>query len=101
MSNYGTPQYNYQIVPAATPAKVGATGARRLMHVILTAGSGAAATVEFKNAETDTGTVLLTLAAAAGTSEPVDLCELGGIPFSTAIFCKPVGTGAICHVWYD
>lgn len=101
MSRYSTPQHNYQIVPASAAAQVGATGERRLMKVVLTAGSGAAGTVEFKNAATDTGTVLLTIAAIAGASAEIDLREVGGIPFSTAIFCKPAGAGAICHVWYD
>lgn len=101
MSSYSTPQYQTAIVPASAAAKVGDTGARRLMKAILTAGSGAAGTVEFKNAATDTGTVLLTLAAVTGSSIEVDFCEVGGLPFDTAMFCKPAGTGAICHVWYD
>ena len=101
MSNYSVPQYKYQIVPASATAQVGTTAQRRLMKVVLTAGSGAAGTVEFKNAATDTGDVLFTVAAVAGTSREIDLCEVGGIPFSTAIFCKPAGTGAICHVWFD
>ena len=94
-----SPLYSTQTVPAATPAQVG-TGARRLMGVILFGGS-ADSQVEFKNAATDTGTVLLTLNCKAGTSTGVDLSTLGGITFPTAIFCKPAGTGAICHVWYE
>jgi hypothetical protein len=99
----GTPDaalHSTQIVPAATPAQVGATGARRLMGVILFGGS-ADSQVEFKNAATDTGTVLLSLNCLAKTSTGVDLSSLGGLSFSTAIFCKPAGTGAICYVWYE
>ena len=96
----GSPLYSTQTVVAATPAQVGATGARRLMGVILFGGS-ADSQVEFKNAATDTGTVLLSLNCKAGTSTGVDLSALGGLAFSTAIFCKPAGTGAICYVWYE
>jgi hypothetical protein len=88
------------IVPAATPAQVGTTGARRLMGVVLFGGS-ADSQVEFKNAATDTGTVLLSLNCLAKTSTGVDLSALGGLAFSTAMFCKPVGTGAIAYVWYE
>ena len=101
MSSYGTPMFRYQIVPASAAAQVGTTGARRLMKVVLTAGASNAGTCEFKNAATDTGDVLLTLAAVAGTTIEVDFCEIGGIPFSVAIFGKPAGTGAIAHVWFD
>jgi hypothetical protein len=99
--SYGLPQYRFQTVPASAAAQVGTTGARKLQKVVLTAGSGAAAIVEFKNAATDTGTVLLTVAATQGTTQEIDLCEVGGLAFGTAIFCKPAGTGAIAHVWYD
>lgn len=92
--------YSTAIVPAATPAKVGATGARRLMGCILFGGS-VDSQVEFKNAATDTGTVLLSLNCLAKTSTGVDLSALGGLAFDTAIFCKPAGTGAICYVWYE
>ena len=92
--------YSTAIVPAATPAKVGATGARRLMACVLFGGS-ADSQVEFKNAATDTGTVLLSLNCLAKTSTGVDLSALGGLPFDTAMFCKPAGTGAICYVWYE
>jgi hypothetical protein len=88
------------IVPASAAAQVGETGARRLMGVILFGGS-ADSQVEFKNAATDTGDVLLSLNCMAGTSTGVDLSALGGLPFSTAMFCKPAGTGAICYVWYE
>ena len=88
------------IVPASAAAQVGATGARRLMGVILFGGS-ADSQVEFKNAATDTGTVLLSLNCLAGTSTGVDLSALGGLAFSTAMFCKPAGAGAIAYVWYE
>jgi len=94
------PAYSTATVPAATPAKVGDTGVRRLMGVVLFGGS-ADSQVEFKNAATDTGTVLLSLNCKAGTSTGIDLSTLGGLTFSTAMFCKPAGTAAICYVWYE
>jgi len=96
----GTSVYQTQIVPASYAAQVGTTGVRRLMGVVLFGGSGASH-VEFKNAATYTGTVLLGLNCAAGSSTGVDLSQLGGITFSTAIFCKPAGTGAIAYVWFE
>ena len=100
MTNKSVPSYMTAIVPASTAAQVGSTGQRRLMGCVLFGGS-AASQVEFKNAASDTGTVLLGLNCAAGSSTGVDLSELGGIIFSTAMFCKPAGTGAICYVFYD
>jgi hypothetical protein len=95
-----SPAYSTAIVTAAAAAKVGDTGARRLMGVILFGGS-ADSQVEFKNAATDTGDVLLSLNCFAGSSTGVDLSALGGLAFSTAMFCKPAGTGAIAYVWYE
>lgn len=92
---------NWQTVPAATPAKVGETGARSLLAVIVY-GASAITKVEFKNAVTDTGTVLLTLQTADdGVSPFWDFTPLGGIPFSVAMFCKPVGTNALVYVCYQ
>ncbi len=91
--------YQTQTVPASTAAQVGITGVRRLMGFLL---YGAAdATVEFKNAATDTGTVLLTASTPIKTSLFVDLTTVGGLAFDTAIFCKPAGTGVICYVWFE
>ena len=92
--------YRTATVPASSAAQVGATGSIRLMGLVLFGGS-ANSQVEFKNAATDTGTVLLSVNALANTSIFVDLSELGGITFSTAMFCKPAGTAAICYVWYE
>ena len=94
------PQYKTATVVTASPAQVGATGVRRLLAVSL-AGGSAASKVEFKNAATDTGTVLLTVNCLTNDNQFVDLSELGGIVFDTAIFCKPAGTGAIAYVWYE
>lgn len=95
------PLFNTQIVPATTAAKVGATGGIKLMRVILYP-AAAASIVEFKNAATDTGTVLLTVSSpASGESVDIDLSNIGGLYFSTAMFCKPAGTGAVAYVWYD
>jgi hypothetical protein len=96
----GTPLFRTQTVTAASAAQVGETGARRLRAFLLYSAS-ADATVEFKNAATDTGTVLLTANAIAKTSLFVDLADVGGLDFSTAIFCKPAGSGVICYVWFE
>jgi len=96
----GTTLFNTAIVPAATPAKVGATGERRLMKLVLFGGT-ADSQVEFKNAATDTGDVLLTVAALLDTTIEMDFTRVGGLKFSTAMFAKPAGAGAICYVWYD
>lgn len=95
-----SPIYIPQIVPASSAAQVGATGKRRLRRVILFGGS-ADSQVEFKDAITDTGTVLLTVNTLAKTTIDVDLSFLGGLDFGTGIFCKPAGTGAIAYVWYE
>lgn len=94
------PLYKTATVTTASPAQVGATGVRRLLCVSL-AGGSAASKVEFKNAATDTGTVLLTVNCLTNDNQFVDLSEFGGIIFDTAIFCKPAGTGAIAYVWYE
>jgi hypothetical protein len=96
----GSPLFTPQTVTAAAAAQVGGTGLRRLRAFLLYSAS-ADATVEFKNAATDTGTVLLTANAIAKTSLFVDLSNVGGLEFSTAIFCKPAGTGVVCYVWYE
>lgn len=96
----GSTKYNYQIVPTGTPAQVGPTGQRRLVGVSLFGGSGASS-VQFKNAATDTGDVLFSMNALTADNKFVDLSALGGVSFSTAIYCKPAGTGAIVHVWYE
>ena len=88
--------YKWQMVPVATPAAVGTAG-QRVMAVLLYGGS-AASSVEFKNAATDTGTVLLSLNCIATDSKFVDLSSLGGITFDTGIFCKPAGTVSLCYV---
>ena len=93
-------KHAYQVVPAATPAKLGQTGARILRAVVIY-GASAITKVEFKNGATDTGDVLLTLQTGDDVNSPYfDFSEFG-IPFSTAIFCKPVGTDAIVHCWFD
>ena len=94
------PLFQTQIVPTATAAKVGSTGERRLMKVVLFGGT-ADSQVEFKNAATDTGDVLLTVAALLDTSIEMDFTDVGGLKFSTAMFCKPAGAGAIAYLWYD
>ena len=101
MSVPGLPLFSTQTVITATPAKVGATGQRRLMKVVLYP-AAANSTCEFKNGATDTGDVLLTVSTIAnGPSGVVDLTDVGGLLFTTAIWCNVTGTGAIAYVWYD
>jgi len=86
-----------QTVPVATAAAVGTAG-QRLMGFYLYGGS-AATSVEFKNAATDTGTVLFSAATPIAIGQLVDLTRFGGIPFDVGIFCKPAGAGSTCYVW--
>src|SRR3990167_5172764 len=99
MANLSMPVYSTATVVTATPAQVGATGARRLMGAVMYCAANGIC--EFKNAATDTGTVLLTIAGLAGTTVSVDLTTVGGIAFSTAIFAKPTGTGNVVYVWFE
>jgi hypothetical protein len=92
------PLYNVQTVSAS--AKVGVTGQQRLMGVIIGGNTGNA-TVQFKNAITNTGTILLTVNALADVGAEVDLSAMGGIVFGTGIYCVLAGTGAIAYVWYE
>lgn len=92
-------KYQTQTVPVATPARIGAS-AVRLMFVVI-GGHTANTTVQFKNAATDTGDVLLTVSALANGSEVFDFTEVGGLAFSTGCFCKPVGANAIVYAWFE
>ena len=93
------PKYRFTVVPASSAAALSASPVR-LIKVHL-AGGSAASKVEFKNAATDTGDVLLTVNALTNDSKGEDLSSVGGIPFTTACFCKPAGTGAIAYVWWE
>ena len=93
------PLYSTATVITATPAQVGATGVRRLMRVVMYC--AATGICEFKNAATDTGTVLLTVTGLTNTTVDVDLSSVGGLLFGTAIFAKPTGTGNIVYVWFE
>lgn len=92
-------KYAVQTVPATTAAALG-SGAVVLKGFYLYGGS-AASSVEFKNAATDTGTVLFSADAPIGIGQFVDLTDIGGIAFSVGCFCKPAGTGAIVYAFYD
>jgi hypothetical protein len=91
--------YPVQTVPVASAAALG-SGAVTLKGLLLYGGS-AASSVEFKNAATDTGTVLFSADVVANDSRFIDLTNLGGVPFSVGCFCKPAGTGAIVYAWYE
>ena len=91
--------YLTQTVVTATPAKVGKTGKQRIMMlVVYWAANG---TAEFKNAITDTGTVLLKVAGLASTCSIIDLSTVGGLEFDTGIWCNVTGTGNIAYVWFE
>lgn len=92
-------RYNLQAVVTATAARLGAKPVR-LVAVYVAAGSDATS-VEFKNAATDTGTVLLKLNCATAIGQFVDMSKFGGITFDVGCFVKPVGTGAIVYCWYE
>lgn len=93
------PKYRLTTVPAATPAQVG-SGAIRVMKVAI-AGGSAASKVELKNAATDTGDILLTVNALTNDYKSESLEDVGGIGFSTALYVKPAGTGAIAYIWWE
>lgn len=94
------PKYQSSIVLTASPAAI-ATVPIRVMRVEFVGGS-ANSTFELKNAATDTGDVLITGGALAGTTmPPFDYEAVGGVPFSTACFAKPAGTAAVLRVWWE
>jgi len=89
------PRFIRTTVPVASP---GALGSKRLMAVVLVGGS-ANSSVDFKDASTDTGTVLFSCNTLAATTTSICFEDVGGIAFSTDIYCKPSGTGAIVYAW--
>ena len=76
MSNYSLPMFITQSVPTTTAARLGV--GKRLMGFLLYP-AAANSSVEFKDATTDTGTVLLTASTLANQSLFVDLTPFGGI----------------------
>lgn len=92
------PLYKTQTVPVATATTLG-SGPTVLKGFYLYGGS-AASSVEFKDALTDTGTVLFSADCAIGIGQFVDLTPFGGIEFATGCFCKPAGAGAIVYAWF-
>jgi hypothetical protein len=92
-------KYNLQTVPVATAARLAAKPVK-LMAFLLFGGSGATS-VEFKNAATDTGTVLLSANVAIANTLFIDLSTYGGVTFDVGCFVKPAGAGAICYCWYE
>lgn len=79
----------------------------RVFAVLLEGGSDAAS-IDFTNDADGNGTPVVGVtapftdadASAAGTVF-VDFTQLGGVNFSSKIYGKLVGTGAIAYVWYD
>lgn len=92
-------KYNLQAVVTTTAARLAAKPVRLMGFVIYPAAANSS--VEFKNAATDTGTVLLTYSTLASTSQFVDLSEFGGVEFDVGCFVKPAGTGCIVYCFYE
>ena len=92
-------KYILQTVPVATAARLGAKPVKLMGFYIY--GGSANSSVEFKNAATDTGTVLFSAITIIATGHMVDLTEFGGITFDVGCFCKPAGAGSIVYCWYE
>lgn len=92
-------KYELQTVTAASPARLGAKAVTLMGFYIY--GGSAATSVEFKNAATDTGTVLFSVDTSTAFGQFVDLTPFGGIQFSVGCFCKPAGTGAIVYAFFE
>ncbi len=99
-SKFGAPQR----VTASVQIK--AQGGR-LWFVVLEGGSDASS-IDFKNALTDTGTILFgatapftSANASAQDTVVIDLTPVGGIDYDIGIFAVLTGTGAIAYVWSD
>ncbi len=92
-------RYELQAVTTASAARLGAKPVR-LVAVYLYGGSGATS-CEFKNAATDTGTVLFSMDTLTASGQFVDLSEFGGIQFNVGCFVKPAGTGGIAYCWFE
>jgi hypothetical protein len=94
------PLFKVQTVPTATAAVLG-SGNVKLMAFMVVGGSDASG-VEFKNAGSDTGTVLISYKVGTAVSSPlIDLSELGGVDFSVGCWCKPSGTGCVVYCWFE
>ena len=94
-------KYKLQAVTAATPAVLTPSGAARLMACLVYSVTDVTK-VEFKDATSDTGTVLLTVQGGDDTASVLyNFTELGGIEFGTGCWVKPVGTGGIVYCWYE
>jgi hypothetical protein len=74
----------------------------RLMGLVLQAGAGAAATIEFNNSDDNSGSDLFSAYQAQGTTSPfIDLTPVGGILFSEGIYADIGGAGAVAYAWWD
>lgn len=91
--------YALQTVTTAAAARLGAKPVR-LVAIYLYGGSGATS-CEFKNAATDTGTVLFSMDTPTAVGQFVDLTPFGGITFDVGCFVKPAGTGGIVYCWFE
>lgn len=91
--------YNLQGVVTATPAKLGASSAKRLVRIDLYCAADGKVTV--KNANADTGDVLYTAEGLAKTTTVICFEDVGGITFDVGAFVTVTGTGNIAYCWYE
>ena len=73
-------------------------GNTRMIAATLVGGSDQA-TLEIKDAITDTGSVLLTIVAAANTTEFFSIC-LPGVKASSGLYAKLTGTSPKAYIVY-
>jgi hypothetical protein len=87
------------IVRKTSSAAVKATPGR-VMGVLLFGGSGNSS-IKFTNDASGVATPLLDVNVLAATTKFVDLTDVGGVYFDTAIYAVLAGTGGLASIWYD
>lgn len=85
------------LLQRTTSGEVGTAGVPRTVFTVVFAGGSDAATLNLKSGGTS-GTIKLTLAAAAGVSHVVHFP--GGVMFDKGCWCALTGTGATVSVAY-
>jgi hypothetical protein len=93
-------------VTSATASALIKTGPGRVMGVQIYSPTNVNGKVELKDALTDTGTARVTLGQGGvtngfGGSHPEDYSALGGISYTTGIYCTITGSGVLCTIWYE
>jgi len=97
MSNPQHQLYNVKRLTASAAVK-GAAG--RVIAVNVFGGSGATS-IKFTDDADGSGTPLLDVNTVIADTRFVDLSEIGGVAFGTAIYATLAGTGGIAEVFYD